>query len=389
MRLNNLTTISGEQNVDILIEKERIYAVSEHDDSSAGISGAPVLKFSNAIVFPGLINSHDHLSFNSFPQLGNRIYNNYVEWGDDIHKQNKDTINEVLKIPEQLRIQWGIYKNLLNGITTVVNHGPALSKIEDSLINIFQQSHAIHSIQLDKKWKYRLNLPFIKNLPIAIHIGEGTDKSAQDEISTLIKWNLFKRALIGIHAVAMNEEQAANFKAIVWCPDSNYFLLGRTAEIDKLKHQAKILFGTDSTVSSQWNLWDHLRLAKQQNRMTDNELLDTISKTPADVWPMPGIGSITKNYFADIVIGEVKSDSKGMDAFFSLNPENILMVIHKGAIRLFDEGLYNQVSTSGMSVHNFYKVFVNGRCKYIFGNLPELIRSIKAYYPEARIPVKY
>jgi len=72
-----------------------------------------------------------------------------------------------------------------------------------------------------------------------------------------------------------------------------------------------------------------------------------------------------------------------------LNPENILMVIHKGAIRLFDEGLYNQVSTSGMSVHNFYKVFVNGRCKYIFGNLPELIRSIKAYYPEVCIPVKY
>ena len=54
------------------------------------------------LLFPGLINSHDHLDFNLFPQTGNRIYNNYTEWGKDIQYQNKETINAVLKIPQQI-----------------------------------------------------------------------------------------------------------------------------------------------------------------------------------------------------------------------------------------------------------------------------------------------
>ena len=36
------------------------------------------LHFDGAIIFPGLINSHDHLDFNLFPQLGNRAYKNYT-----------------------------------------------------------------------------------------------------------------------------------------------------------------------------------------------------------------------------------------------------------------------------------------------------------------------
>ena len=47
--------------------------------------------------FPGLINSHDHLDFNLFPQTGNRIYNNYTEWGRDIHEQNKEAISASFK----------------------------------------------------------------------------------------------------------------------------------------------------------------------------------------------------------------------------------------------------------------------------------------------------
>src|SRR5438094_463304 len=81
------------------------------------------LDFENCIAFPGLINSHDHLEFNLFPRLGNRIYADYTEWGRDIHATNRDAIEAVLKIPKPLRVQWGIYKNLLNGVTTVVHHG--------------------------------------------------------------------------------------------------------------------------------------------------------------------------------------------------------------------------------------------------------------------------
>src|SRR5581483_2689968 len=112
MLLRNLQSVNHDKHIDIRIENGRIKSISEHNASDKGI------EFTDAIVFPGLINSHDHLDFNLFPQLGNRKYNNYVEWGDDIHKQNKDIIDKVLKVPQKLRVQWGIYKNLLNGVTT-------------------------------------------------------------------------------------------------------------------------------------------------------------------------------------------------------------------------------------------------------------------------------
>src|ERR1700694_6294791 len=129
--------------------------------------------FDNAIAFPGLINSHDHLDFNLFPRLRNRVYNNYAEWGNDIQANNKNTINEILKIPQRIRVQWGLYKNLLNGITTVVNHGEKL-RMGNSLLTVFENCHSLHSIRFEKNWKYKLNRPGGRNWPYVIHVGEGT-----------------------------------------------------------------------------------------------------------------------------------------------------------------------------------------------------------------------
>ncbi len=318
--------------------------------------------------------------------MGNRIYNNYVEWGEDIHLQNKEIIEKVLKVHKQLRIEWGIYKNLLNGITTVVNHGPKISVPAD-ILTVLQNSHVLHSVSNESNWKFKLNMPFIKNQPFSIHIGEGTDATSNEEINTLLKWNLFNRELIGIHAVAMNEKQASKFKAIVWCPDSNNFLLGRTAAINKLKHQAKIIFGTDSTVSANWNLWEQLQIARNTKMVTDVELFNMLTNVPAKIWGLPNSGTIAKDFDADIVIGKMKPKLKSMDAFFEMNPEDILMVIHKGNIRLVDGDIYQQLHEQGVLLNDFSKIFFGDKLKYISGNLQELIKSVKKYYPEAYFPV--
>src|SRR5687767_1636353 len=73
---------------------------------------AEQLKLDGALVLPGFINSHDHLDFNIFPQFGTKIFSNYREWGPDIQSENKSLIQQVLKIPLQTRIKWGVFKNL-------------------------------------------------------------------------------------------------------------------------------------------------------------------------------------------------------------------------------------------------------------------------------------
>ncbi len=382
MLLKNIYSITSQRKVDIMIEGDSIKSVN---DTSTQASTIRTLQFNNAIAFPGLINSHDHLDFNLFPKLGNRIYNNYVEWGDDIHKQNKNTIDKILKVPLELRVQWGIYKNLLNGITTAVNHGPEL-QIENSPIKVKQCKNVLHSVQLEKRWRYKLNSPFAAKEPFVIHIGEGTDEAVEKEIDTLLKWNLANKELIGIHAIAMNEEQAKSFKALIWCPDSNYFLVAKTASIDKLKKSAAILFGTDSTVSADWNLWNHLRLAREQKMVTDEELLNMLTANPDAIWNLPG-REIKENAPADIIIARNKNGLQSMDAFFALNPEDILLVMHNGKIKLFDEEIQEQLLATKIDLSNFSKVYLNGNSKYVEGNLPALINSIKNYYPEVNLPV--
>src|SRR4029078_1103662 len=158
MLLCNLNMIGIESTRYIQIENEIIKDLIDDEKLIPGNSDTIRLDFDDAIALPGLINSHDHLDFNLFPRLGNRIYKNYLEWGDELHSQNKTVINNVLQVPKKIRTQWGICKNLLNGITTVFNHGEPL-QIQDSPIDVFQDKGSLHSVRLEKNWRWKLNDP--------------------------------------------------------------------------------------------------------------------------------------------------------------------------------------------------------------------------------------
>jgi cytosine/adenosine deaminase-related metal-dependent hydrolase len=217
-----------------------------------------------------------------------------------------------------------------------------------------------------------------------MHIGEGTDSIAAKEIDDLLRFNFFKRALVGIHAVAINEQQAAKFKALVWCPASNYFLLNKTAAVGSLKKATNIIFGTDSTLTACWNIWEHLRVAKNENGLTCGELFNAVTKTAAAVWNMKGKGNLEQNSVADIVIARGNGTS---DSFFAINPQDILLVLHKGQIRLFDESVKEQLISNKIGINNFDKIKMGTATKYVWGNISGLMQEIKKYYPTAEFPV--
>src|SRR5450755_2885397 len=112
-------TVTGDQPVHITVRGEKIIGVTP--DKPMEDAGRPEIQFTDALAFPGLINSHDHLDFNCFSILGQEKYNNYTNWGTRIHENFKEEIEAIVKIPENLRAMWGMYKNLLAGVTTVVN----------------------------------------------------------------------------------------------------------------------------------------------------------------------------------------------------------------------------------------------------------------------------
>jgi len=345
-----------------------------------------VIDFENAFAFPGLINSHDHLDFNLFPKFGNKIYRNYVSWGNEINSEFKEEIRKILNVPQELRIKWGIYKNLLNGFTTVVNHG-AILPISISLIDIIQQDNNLHSVQFERNWKWKLNKNFIKNGPLVIHAGEGTDELASSEINQLIRWNLFGKKIVAVHGVAMEPKQADKFKALVWCPASNFSMLNQTARVDLLRHNTRILFGTDSTLTSNWNAWDHFRTARSTRMVADDGLFNMLTTDAAAIWDLKVTGKLEGDYLADIVIAKKPKGFEGWDAFYEINPSDILMVIHRGEVKLFDGELFGKAQKLHLPLANFAKLTMGDSCKYVYGDLPELIKQIRKYIPSQEFPV--
>lgn len=383
MVLQQLAAAGSDHTYDIRVSGEKITAVAAAGSLEAGEK--ETLRVENGLVFPGLINSHDHLDFDLYPLCGNRIYGDYTEWGADIHRHNKETIDAVRSIPLGLRVRWGQYKNLLNGFTTVVHHGRKLEQ-EEELLSVYQNSFDLHSLATEKWWRWKLNTKTRKQT-VTLHIGEGTSKKAREEIKQLHRWNFFQRPVVGIHGVAIDGPEAALLKALVWCPGSNYFLLGQTAAIDRIKAYTPVLFGTDSTLTASWNSWQQLRLARATGLLTDAELLQAVTRTPALVWDLPGRGILEAGARADLVIAQPPAGT-GTNTFFAVNPGNLSLVMHRGAIGLLSEQLYYCLLRKGWSAQlkNFYLVYLEGQPKYVRGNLPQLIKEVKRYLPQHYLP---
>jgi cytosine/adenosine deaminase-related metal-dependent hydrolase len=345
------------------------------------------LHFEHGVAFPGLINSHDHLHFNLFPRLGNRRYADYVEWGADIHTVNRKEIDAVLKIPAPLRAIWGLYKNLLNGVTTVVHHGES-QRVAPGLIEIFDHCHSLHSVRQERRWRWRLNKPWARSWPFVIHAGEGTNPAAHQEIDSLIRWNRLKRPLVAIHGVAMDPMQAKGFTALVWCPAANDFLLKATADISRLESHTRILFGTDSTLTAGWNLWEQLRLARSQRLMSDEGLFAALTTTPSKVWGMAAKGRIKEGFQADIVIAREKNSPATLESWFEVNPADIVLVVQGGRVLLCDEEYEQQAREAGVFSGLFSQVRVGATIKYVKGDLPGLMDEIRGYHPTASFPIQ-
>src|SRR5262245_35779957 len=133
--------------------------------------------FDGALAFPGLINSHDHLEFNCYEQLGGGPYRDYVEWGDAIHRRHAATIAAVEAVPRGLRVRMGIAKNLLCGVTAVAHHGPD-PECAGAPIDIIHGTRSVHSPRLGG-----LHVLLVPDRVVCVaHVGEGIGAESEREI---------------------------------------------------------------------------------------------------------------------------------------------------------------------------------------------------------------
>jgi hypothetical protein len=86
-------------------------------------------------------------------------------------------------------------------------------------------------------------------------------------------------------------------------------------------------------------------------------------------------------------VAKKNNSSSAVDAFYATDPENILLVIQHGNIRLFDASILEQLLDNGFEVNRFNKIIIGDSTKYVWGNINALMKSIKTYYPSVVLPV--
>jgi len=374
-------------NVSILNNSGNHFCVSILDGKINSVIAEPVkgsnhshvINFKDALVFPGLFNAHDHLEFNLFPRLRSRYYRDYLEWGNDIQKLYSKEIDAALKIPVELRMKFGMIKNLLNGITTVMHHGNKSIKKSDQIVSVISNYNFLHSVSLERNWRIKLTL-MLNKLPFVIHLGEGVGAAMENEVNKLFKWNLLKREIIAVHGIGLNTNHADKLAALIWCPDSNLFLYNKTANVFELKNRIPVLFGSDSNLTSDPNFWNHIRIARVINALNDEELINSITSLPSELLSIKDIGKIKNGYLADIVVVKKKSENN-YDAFFNINPEDILLIIRSGKIILFDESLEHECAYL-----NYRKFKIRGSIKFTDMEIVAIIKKLEAY--KAQLPLE-
>lgn len=271
------------------------------------------------IIFPGLVNSHDHLEFNCYAPTGLPPYQDFRGWTQDVQAA-REVLGAVEAIPPALRRRFGLLKNLLWGVTAVADHGGPAPNGSDP-VRVLAPYKDLHSPEFGRKRSWLAG-----RKPVVMHLAEGTTDASRSRALFYLRWNLWRRNVAGVHGVALQGRDFERLSALVWCPASNHFLFGRTADAAEAARRTTLLFGTDSTLSAPGTLWDHLRAAR--GSVGDETIFAALTASAEHFWRLPAR--------RDFVIARRRHDD-AWDSFFAVTPEDILLVVKNGEPVLSDK----------------------------------------------------
>lgn len=356
------------------------------------------LNLEGYLLFPGLINGHDHLEFSLFPRLGSGPYANFEQWARDIYKPQHPPVLNHRQVPKSVRLWWGGVKNLLCGVTTVCQHNPYEAEFDNPAfpVRVLKPYGWAHSLTMgqDVAGAFRATPP---DAPFFIHLGEGIDTRSRNEVFKLDRLGCLGRRTVLIHAVGLNvggwrlvEERGAS---AVWCPSSNLFTLGRTIDIAVAESNRRVILGSDSPLTSAGDLLDELAFARSRLGVRPELLYEMVTSRPAEVLGLRnGEGRIARSSVADLfALVDLDHRATPAEALVHSSFAHVHMVILGGEARLASP----EISRRGLPdlSPGFGKIHVNRSERYIHAPLewlcsqaaPHLGRNLRLAGKQVRL----
>jgi cytosine/adenosine deaminase-related metal-dependent hydrolase len=238
-----------------------------------------VVECRDADVHPGLINAHDHLHRNHYGRLGRGGYPNAYRWAEDIQVRFRTRIEQRRRVTRCAALLSGAWKNLFAGVTTVVHHDAWEPDFDCGFPIRVAKVGSADSLGMAQCLERPAAGPF------SLHVAEGVDGAAGQELAILDERGLLNEELIPVHAVGVRAGDVDRFRrsgaALAWCPTSNDFLFGRTASPMLLDSGCDLLLGSDSRLTGAGDLLDELRAARSCKAVDDERLAAAVGPTCA------------------------------------------------------------------------------------------------------------
>ena len=301
-------------------------------------AGVPTLE-TNGTIYPGLIELHNHLSYDSL-QLWNvpKPYTNRGQWQSDPDYESSVSapMGEIAKSndPNLLAAvaRYAETKCLLGGVTTSQGislkgenlqtcYRSAMRVVDDPGDPAFHRA-ATHIPDVAASDWAKFNAELAKATCLLLHLSEGTDEEALKAFLALEqngKWAITP-ALAGIHCAALRASHftimAQHGASVVWSPLSNLMLYGGTTDISAARAAGlQVALGSDWSPSGSKNLLNELKVAKVASSvrgygLTDQDIVAMVTSIPARIVKWNAlVGSLAQGMRADFtVVGSSAAD---------------------------------------------------------------------------------
>lgn len=357
-----------------------LHLVGGRIGARAGKDAFPV-DLRDHLVFPGLINAHDHLQVNSVPPLctGAPFPNSYAWIAAFQEHFAEPSVVAALAIPKERRMRHGALKNLLAGVTCVAHHDPWHPALDATDFPV--------ALLRDHGWSYTLDGPAYgppvqasfaatpSAHPWMIHLAEGTDAVAAAELARLDRMGCLAPNSVLVHGVGMGEQDIDRVIAVgasvVWCPGSNRRLLGRTLDPRRLHAAGRLAMGSDSRLSGARDLLEELHTEDLLGTLDRRALLALTTEAAARVLRLSRRGRLERGFVGDMVIVEDRGGDE-VGGLVGRRRADLRAVVRDGVPRLADPDFAGWFAAAGVET---VPVMLDGKAKLLARELadPELL----------------
>ena len=330
-----------------------------------GATGATTIVCPSAVVSPGLINAHEHITFQAGPYTATaERYEHRNDWRRGKRGHTRLSSGGTARTEN---VRWDELRMVMGGETSVNGSGTSnglvrnLDRAAQEGLNQAQVEYDTFPLgdsggeQLASGCGYpsiTLTADVAAEDAYTPHISEGIDAVSRNEFLCVRQneTDLIQPYTAIIHGIGLLPadigEMALDGTKLIWSPRSNITLYGDTARVTEYDALGvRIALGTDWQISGSMNMLRELRCADDLNRdyfgghFTDEELWLMATRNAAIVTATDDvIGSLAPGRVADIAIfdASVHADHR---AVIEAGPTDVALVLRGGRVLFGEAGV--------------------------------------------------